>query len=198
MVLWALAVAHAGGLQANSSREPLPAREVEREIPLAKGWRELELRQDGGGGSARVRAGLTEALEVAAHGGWAARDSVGLGATLGLVRLEPPNTAAAVRIEHDLGTWDHRAPATRGVLVGRQQFGGLMLTSDFGSELSADAVRWVASAELALQGGPLVWAGRLDERSWGVRGTLAVSRGFELSARFDEGPGWGASVVGRY
>jgi len=198
MWLWALTAAHATGLQPSSTREPLPAREVEREIALAKGWRELELRQDATGGSARVRAGLTESLEVAAQGGWAERNEIGFGAAMNVLRLEPPNTSAAVRVEHALGSWETRAPATRGLVVGRQQFGGLMLTTGVGSELVSDELRLVATAELVLQAGPLVWAAWMDERSWGLRGTLAVSRGFELSARFDEGPGWGASVVGRY
>ena len=198
MLWWVLTTAWADGLQAHSTRRELPSREVERAVVLQRGWRELQLTQGAGGGTALVRAGLADGLEVHARVGWLAHDELGLGATIGLWRIEPPNTSVAVHVDHSLGPVALHRPQTRAVVVGRQQWGGLLLTSEAGAAVAEAGVRPVAGAELALQAGPFVWATNLDEASWGLRGAFELTRGFEIAALFDEHDGWSALVVGRY
>jgi hypothetical protein len=195
-MLLLLAAAAQAGLQ--PSREPLPAREVERGIVLPLGW--TEVGADGGarGVSLAARNGTARGLALAAA---VDLDADGLAETriaadLGLIWREPPAVAWAARLAWRQ-PWADAAAEAQGTLLIRRAFGPFRADAAAGYALAVDgATHPLADASLLLQLGPLwerVGAGIGDDGAavWTATTALQLTRGVELHAggRFDGGAG---------
>ena len=192
MALLLASESRASGLEAKSSRAPLPAREVARPLVLPKGWLDVSI------GAEREYAGVpgawTERLSfrrgiVPRHELSLAVGGVGpsLGWRVSLLQGAAPSSGLALALRWDRGGW------TRFGFAVRRQWGALRLTGRLdGLGRSADGqLRGAAeaSAEALLQAGPLGWvaepvtlvSGREAERASELRvGALVQwTRGFD-------------------
>ena len=153
-MLW-VAVATGGGLTHRTTREPMPAREVERPLVLPAGW--TVLRGDAGvdGVGVSGRWSVTQGLELSATGATGLPWSVGGAVQLG--RGEAPARSAALglrwtppTVEEGHVLWTEAAA--------RSQWGGLRGTIAPGAGVYADG-GWTAGigarGECLLQAGPL-------------------------------------------
>lgn len=180
----------AGGLEAKSSREPLPARQVEQPITIPKGWTDLaaavSVEQSAGEphwvDQWTVRRGVLPRHELSLS--WSQMQP-GLGWRWSLFRKEPPSMGLAWE-----ASWSGPAEI-RGGLAFRRQIGGLRLTARAGGlhryEVGESASR--SSLEALLQAGLLVFVaeptidvGTMEMQSdLALRGTVQWTRGFDTS-----------------
>lgn len=151
--------AHGGGLQPRTSREALPAREIERPLVLPKGWTELRVQlQRGRGEGPDLPLRLTTAATTIIHGllpghhvrltaPWHQAQGGGMRATgpgdvqigwrTSLLRREPPNQAVALELSWTAPSAPDASeiplgtgtPELTAALSGRRQLGGLGLTA---------------------------------------------------------------------
>jgi len=170
--MWALlGLALAGGLTHRTTREPLPARWVERPVVLPAGWKQLDLHVAPGGVlGARGRLSLGPAVELRAAG--ATDDAVQpieVGAALALGRREAPARSVALELGWEAPRLAPVDPVHR-VVLGlpcRRQWGGSRWTVGPVADVVASAglaSRVGARGEVGLQAGPL--GGTLDGVAW--------------------------------
>ena len=182
--------AWAGGVEAKSSRAPLPSREVERPLVLPKGWADVSVATErelsGVPGEWRpgvaLRRGLFPRHEFAVA---VSEAGARIGWRWGLRQTEVPATSVAVETE-----WRGPAEARLG-LAARRQLGGLRLTARTAGVYSYEGpheLGGLASLEALLQAGPLVFSqrpelSRLGSRPmslrWALRGGVQWTRGFD-------------------
>ena len=187
------APAEGAGFEAKTSRQPLPARQVERPILIPKGWTDIEVSMRVDRPWAKVaraqdrlmiRRGLLPRHEL-----FLSMD-LDLDATMGwrwsIFRAEPPMTAVALE-----SSWSAPGIVQTGLAL-RRQVGGLRLTGR-----GAGIVRYedpqvggLFSVEALLQAGLLVFAatpvvhlapGTEPDAAVGLRGTIQWTRGFDTS-----------------
>ncbi len=218
-VAWLSPAAFAAGVQAPASREPLPAREVERPILVPKGWTDLAAtaQLQGRRGNRQwaenlaIRRGLLPNHEVGISlsftGGTEVRPS--LGWRWSLFRREPPSTELAVE-----ASWSDPGEVVAG-LAFRRQIGGLRLTARVAGvqDYSEATLSGRGSLEALLQAGLLVFAATPEVALDGaevssdlqLRGAIQWTRGFDTAVLFgvplvgeDNRRTIGVRVGGRY
>ncbi len=189
-----LAIAAQAGIQ--PSREPLPAREVERGLVLPLGWTELGVDVLEDRSALSGRNGVARGVAVSASVAYEPEGTMEtrIGAELSLVAQEPPVVGWSI----ELGwrqPWALGPGEGQGVFAVRRAFGPFRADFRGGAALSSEGVaRPVGSGALLFQAGPLWGEGRvaLAEQAEAVGGgTLAaqLTRGVLLAAVWEREPG---------
>ncbi len=156
MIVW-LGLALAGGFTHRTTREPLPARWLERPVLLPAGWKQVDVWTGGGAVGAHGRLSLGPAVELRAAVATDDRFAPStVGAALRLGRAEAPARSAALELSWQvpqLGA-DPEQRIQLGLPV-RRQWGGSRWTAgpllDAGTFGAGAGVR----GEAGLQAGPL-------------------------------------------
>jgi hypothetical protein len=178
LTAWAVAWCFAGGFTHRPSREPLPAREVERPLVLPSGWTELTL---GGAASGSLGAGarlsLGSGVEVAASAPWSSHQgawgasSPTLGAAWSPWAREAPSRSVCLRGRYTPGEGasGFGPEAATGVAraEARRQWGGLQLDGGVGLLVAGRVASPHAVARVVGQAGPLlVFAAAEADAAW--------------------------------
>jgi len=155
---WLVGLAMAGGFTHRNTRQPLPARWVERPLVLPAGWTQVDVQVDADAVAGRGRLSLGPAAELRAAGRTDGTPPT-VGAALALGRREAPARSASLDLDWTAPALGAPSPEHRiGLaLPVRHQWGGSRWTAgpvaDVGS-IGFDT-RIGLRGEAGLQAGPL-------------------------------------------